>query len=198
MFRFLEALPKTTLLYRSNPLAGKAELATLLIAGTALLIACRYPLGFQFSTNLILALLGQGSLMIGGLVFMVRGGQDAVEDSMKLSRLLLVTWTVVLILFVHNFFEPARVLYGLPGFARALVYAGAATLLMTIHTINQDKRERGGAMPSRTIPWTAITGGCLLLTLVMAVWLYAFVISESYSEQIRDLPLFRDEVLSPF
>ena len=135
MFRFLEALPKTTLFYRSDPVAGKAELAQLLLAGTVLLTACRLPLGFPPSTNFILALLGHGTLMIGGLVFLVRGGQDAVQDSMKLSRLLLVTWTVTLVLFVHNFFPSTRVLYGLPGITRALVYAGVATLLIAIHTL---------------------------------------------------------------
>ena len=75
---------------------------------------------------------------------------------MKLSRLLLVTWTVTLVLFVHNVFPSTRVLYGLPGFTRALVYAGVATLLITIHTINQERR---GNEPGRTTPWMAVAGG---------------------------------------
>ena len=194
MFRFLEALPNTTLLYRSNPTANRAELAKLLLAGTVLLTACRYPLGFPLSTDFILALLGQGFLMIVGLVFLVRGGQDALKDSMRLLRLLLVTWTVTLILFVHNVFEPTRVLYGLPGFTRALVYAGGATLLMTIHTINQ---EGGSTERGRTMPWMAIVGGWVLLTALMAVGLHIFVISEEYSEQIMGFS-FRDDVIPPF
>ena len=144
MFRFLKALPKTTLLYRGNPAARRAELAALLLAGAALLAACRHPLGFPGLTDLILTVLGQGVLMISGLVFLVRGGGNAVEDSMKLSRLLLVTWTVTLILFVHNFFSATRVLYDLREFELALVYAGVATLLMFVHTINQ---ERSGTEP---------------------------------------------------
>ena len=195
MFRFLKALTKTTLLYRSNPPANKAELAALLLGGAGLLTACRYPLGFPLSTDFILALLGQGILMVAGLVFLVRGGQDAVTDSMRLSRLLLVTWTLTLILFVHNFFEPTRVLYGLPGFVRALVYAGVATLLMTIHTKNQ---ERGGTEAERTIPWMAVAGGWVLLTVVMAAGLYVFVISERFSEQIMELLRFQTDVAPPF
>ena len=133
MFPFLKALSKTTLLYRSDPAADKAELASLLLAGSALLTACRWSLGFPLSTTVILVLLGQGILMIGGMVFLVRGGQDAVQDSMKLSRLLLVTWTVTLGLYVHNFYEPWRFLEELPSWTRALVYAGVATSLITIH-----------------------------------------------------------------
>ena len=184
IFRFLEALPKTTLLYRSNPAMGKAELAALLLAGMGLLTICRFPLGFPTSTNVILMLLGQATLMLGGLVFLVRGGQDAVRDSLRLSRLLLVTWTVTLILFVHNVFEPTRLLYGLPSFARALIYAGAATLLMTIHTI---KQARSGKESAWRVPWMTIAGGCLLLTLVTAVWLHLFVISEDFSELIEGI-----------
>ncbi len=195
MFRFLEALPKTTLLYRSDPIAGKAELAQLLLAGTVLLTACRLPLGFPPLTNFILALLGHGSLMIGGLVFLVRGGQDAVQDSMKLSRLLLVTWTVTLVLFVHNFFPSTRVLYGLPGITRALVYASVATLLIGIHTLNQ---ERHGNKTGRTMPWMAVAGGWVLLTAVMTVWLNVFVISESFSEQIEGLLASQDDLAPPF
>ena len=182
IFRFLQALPKTTLLYRTNPAADKAELVMLLLAGTALLTVCRYPLGFELTADLILAVLGQITLMIGGLVFLLRGGQDAVEDSMKLSRLLLVTWFVTLFLFVHNFFEPTRVvLNNLPDFWAALVYASAAALIMTIHTINQ---KRGNIEPGRTIPWKSIGIGWVLLTVVMTVWLYLFVISERFSEDL--------------
>lgn len=195
MFRFLEALPKTTLFYRSDPEASKAELAQLLLAGTVLLTACRWPLGFPPLTNFILALLGNGTLMIGGLVFLVRGGQDAVQDSMKLSRLLLVTWTVTLVLFVHNFHPSTRVLYGLLGMTRALVYAGVATLLIAIHTLNQERR---GNKPWRTTPWMAVAGGWVLLTAVMTVWLNVFVISERFSEQIEDLIPQQDDPAPPF
>ena len=190
MFRFLEALPRTTLLYQSSPEATRAELATLQLTGAALLAACRYPLGFPLSTNFFLVLLGQVTLMIGGLVFLLRGGKDAVKDSMKLSRLVLVTWTLTLILFIHNFFEPTRVLYWLPGLVRALVYAGLATLVIAVHTINQ---ERGRSESTQKMPWMAIAASWVLLTAVVAVCLHLFVISETFSEQIQEFLPPQDE-----
>ena len=106
-----------------------------------------------------------------------------------------MTWTVTLVLFVHNVFPSTRVLYGLPGFTRALVYAGVATLLITIHTINQERR---GNEPGRTTPWMAVASGWVLLTAVMAVWLHVFVISESFSEQIEGLLALQDDLAPPF
>ena len=114
---------------------------------------------------------------------------------MKLSRLLLVTWTVTLVLFVHNFLPATRVLYDLPGMTRALVYAGVATLLIAIHTLNQERRAN---KPGRTTPWMAVAGGWVLLTAVMTVWLNVFVISESFSEQIEDLFSSQDDPAPPF
>lgn len=206
MFPFLEALSKTTLLYRSDPAAGKAELASLLLAGSALLAACRWPLGFPLSTTVILVLLGHGILMIAGMVFLVRGGQDAVQDSMKLSRLLLVTWTVTLGLFVHNFYEPWRFLKELPSWTRALVYAVVATALIAIHTINQQRPGKrapvsddwNGIEAGRPMPWMEVAGGWVVLTAVMAVCLNLFVISESFSEQIERILPLQDDLAWPF
>ena len=181
MIEWLKALPGTTLFYRSNPTSSWAQIVGLLGSGSALLVLCRSPLGFSGLTNTLVVALGQAILMIAGLLFLVRGGKDPVSEALKLSRLVLVTWTVCLILFSHNVLPSTRILWGLPPCYRALVYALSATALITVHTIRVErKRSRSG-----TVDYLNVLGGFLLLGVFLTAILYFFVLDEELSEAVQ-------------
>ena len=183
MNRWLTALKETTLFYRNNPAASWSQVAGLLGSGSVLLTLCRLPLGFSILTNVLLAALGQAVLMIGGLLFLLRGGTDPVSEALKLSRLILVTWMVCLILFVHNLLPSTRVLWWLSPEVRASVYALAATVFIPIHTIRVEKKRS----PSGTVNYWSVLAGFLGLGLFLTVALYFFVLSEKLSEVVQEI-----------
>lgn len=183
MNEWLKALKATTLFYRNNPAASWAQVAGLLGSGSVLLTLCRSPLGFSSLTNVLLAALGQAVLMIAGLLFLLRGGSDPVSEALKLSRLILVTWTVCLILFVHNLLPSTRVLWGLSPEVRASVYALAATVLITIHTIRVEKERSSSGI----VNYWSVLAGFLGLGLFLTVALYFFVLSEKLSEVVQEI-----------
>ena len=183
MIRWLRSLPKTTLFYRNNPAPSWSDIVGLLLSGGLLLTLCRSPLGFSNLTNVLLAVLGHAVLMIAGLLFLIRGGSDPVSEALKLSRLILVSWTVCLILFVHNLLPSTRIFSSQPPEIRAFVYALFATVLITIHTIRVEKKRS----PSGIVNYWSVVAGFLTLALFLTAALYSFVLSEELSEVIEEI-----------
>ena len=183
MIRWLRSLPETTLFYRNNPAPSWSDIVGLLGSGCVLLTLCRSPLGFSNLTDVLLAVLGQAVLMIAGLLFLIRGGLDPVSEALKLSRLILVGWTVCLILFVHNLLPSTRILSFLTPGIQAFVYALFATVIITIHTIRVENRRS----PSGIVDYWSLLAGFLAFTLFLTGALYYFVLSEELSEVVQEI-----------
>ena len=179
MIEWLRALPETTLFYRNNSTVSRSQIIGLLGSSGLLLTLCRLPLGFSILIDGLLVALGESLLMLSGLLFLLRGGTDPVSEALKLSRLILVTWTVCLILFVHNLLPETRI--PLSTEYRPFVYALAATSIIVIHTLRVERNRK----PFRRVDYWHLVAGFLVLSLLLTAALYLFVLSEVLSEIVE-------------